>query len=99
MRYLVRKYGRRAAGVLALVMFAAIIGAVGDMEIGAAGMLETLMRLSTRLVMFLVLVYLAGGFEDSKERGNKNESNRAHKRGEGKRGNERRTERADRLVG
>ena len=99
MRYLVRKYGRRIAGVLALVMFMAIIGAVGDMETGAAGTLESLMRLSTRLVMFLVLVYLAGGFEDKEERSVQDGSNRIHKRGEGKCGNEKRTERADRLVG
>lgn len=59
------------AGGIAFVMFFLMLGAVGDMELGKVSMLESVVRIGIRLVLFVMFVYLAGGFEDSEERWNK----------------------------
>ena len=41
-----------------------MLGAVGDMELGKVSMLESVVRIGIRLVLFVVFVYLAGGFEN-----------------------------------
>lgn len=67
----IRKRMRRVASVMALLSFVWMLGAVGDMELGIAGMLESVVRIAIRLTVFGAFVYLAGGFEDSEERWNK----------------------------
>ena len=67
MRYITR-HRQRLASLMALLSFGWILGAVGDMELSIAGMLESIVRIGIRLIVCGSCVYLEGALR-MKEKG------------------------------
>lgn len=98
MKY-IRKHRRGIAGGIAFVMFFLMLGAVGDMELGKVSMLESVVRIGIRLVLFVMFVYLAGGFEDKRGRRERYGSSRIHSGRQRECGNKGAAQGVDRIVG
>ncbi len=66
-----RKLFRTLSGSIAFVMFFLIIGTVGAIECDTVPLTEGMIRAFVFMALWVLFTYLAGGFENNAERGDK----------------------------
>ena len=71
MKRLWQKYKKKVFGSLAFLMFFLMYGTVGAIECDTLPLFEGTIRLIIFLALWVLFAYLAGGFENYAERGDK----------------------------
>lgn len=66
-----RKRLRTLSGLIAFAMFFLIVGTAGAMERGTVPLTEGMIRAFVFMALWVLFAYLAGGFENNAERGDK----------------------------